>query len=170
VTLGSAWFNVRDGFDHYNTFDLTWVHPLTRRLLYQVESLDEFEYNVPNLITPNRKHQFNNFGGAAQYLIYTFTPRVSGTMRVERFDVPEGLSSRVNPESANASLPGLYTDVTAGLAFKVRQQPSGNGAFIIRPEVRLDYCGESREFEGPQGLLTPQHYLWTAAVDFILRW
>jgi hypothetical protein len=164
VTLGSAWFNVRDSFNHFDTFDLTWIHPLNSRLLYQVEMLYEFEYNVPDVTDTSRerKRNFNNFGGAAQYLIYTFTPRLSGTARLELLDAPQGFVARTNPDGS-AFLPGLYTDVTVGLAFKARQQPSGAGALEIRPELRFDDNSESRAFEG--------HYqLYTAALSFILRW
>jgi hypothetical protein len=82
------------------------------------------------------------------YLTYTFTPRVSGTVRLECFDDFQG---------QRTGFPGLYTALTAGLTFK----PSKH--LWLRPEARFDYNGESRPFEG-------SHALLTATMDAIVRW
>ena len=125
-----------------------------------MEALYEFQSNVPNL--SNDRRGFNNFGGVAQYLTYTFAPRLSGTARLELFDVGQGFNGRTSPDGSRVP-PGLYTALTAGLVFKVRQQPSDAGAFLIRQEIRFDNNGQSSAFEG-------HHQLVTAALDFIFRW
>ena len=79
---------------------------------------------------------------------YIFTPRLSGTTRLEFFDDAQG---------QRTGFAGLYTDFTVGLSFKPRK------SIIIRPELRYDYNEESRPFEN-------HHGLFTAATDLILRW
>jgi hypothetical protein len=49
----------------------------------------------------------------------------------------------------------LPTAVTAGLSYKPKS------SIIFRPEIRYDYNGESRPFEGRHGLFT---------ADLIVRW
>jgi hypothetical protein len=56
-----------------------------------------------------------------------------------------------------SGFPGLYTAVTGGLQFRLLP------GLLIRPEVRFDYNGQGRPFEGEHGLLT-------AGSDFIVRW
>ena len=82
------------------------------------------------------------------YLTYTFTPRLSGTIRLEFFDDIDG---------QRTGYAGLYTALTAGLTIKPR--PS----VIFRPELRYDYNDQSRPFENKSGL-------FTATADLILRW
>lgn len=161
TTLGSGYYDVRHQFNHFDTFDLAWTHPLSRRLVYQLEALYEFQLNVPDF-TDTAHRGFNNFGGAAQYLTYSFTPRVSGTARFELFDVGQGFIGRTSPDGSRVP-PGLFTAVTAGLTFKIRQQPSGAGSFLIRQELRFDNNGQSPAFDN-------HHQLVTAAIDFIIRW
>ena len=86
--------------------------------------------------------------GVLNYLTYTFTPRVSGTTRLEFFDDADG--QRTGHE-------GLYTALTAGVTFKPCP------AVLVRPEVRYDYNAESRPFED-------KHGLFTATLDVIFRW
>ena len=76
--------------------------------------------------------------GVLNYLTYTFTPRVSGTARLEFFDDEQG---------QRTGFAGLYTAATAGVSFKPRP------AVILRPELRYDYNGESRPFENRHGLV-----------------
>ena len=52
---------------------------------------------------------------------------------------------------------GLYNALTTGLAFRPRRD------ILIRSEIRYDYNGESRPFEG-------KHGQFLAASDLILRW
>jgi len=82
------------------------------------------------------------------YLTYAFTPRLSGTTRLELFDDEQG---------QRTGFAGLYTALTAGLSFRPHKD------VIFRPEVRYDYNEEPRPFDG-------KHGLFTAAADLILRW
>ena len=86
--------------------------------------------------------------GLVNYLTYGFTPRLSGTTRLEFFDDFQG---------QRTGFAGLYTAFTAGLSFRPRKD------IILRPEIRYDYNEESRPFEG-------KHGLFTATADLILRW
>ena len=105
------------------------------------EVLFGFQTNVPETGTA---HWF----GVLNYLTYQFTPRVSGTTRLECFDDAEG---------QRTGYAGLYSVFTAGLAFKPRK------SIMVRPELRYDYNDDSRPFEG-------KHGVFTAATDLILRW
>ena len=91
---------------------------------------------------------FANWLGVLNYLTWTFTPRASGTVRLECFDDQQG---------QRTGFAGLYTALTAGVSFRPRP------AVIFRPELRYDYNGESRPFEN-------RHGLGTATADLIFRW
>jgi hypothetical protein len=141
VILGSGRFNQARNFHNPEVFDLVYTHKVNSRLNYTMEGLFGFTTNVPETGTA---YWFGNL----HYLTYDFTPRLSGTTRLEFFDDAQG---------QRTGFPGLYTALTAGLAFRPRKD------IIIRPELRYDYNGESRPFEN-------RHGLFTAAVDLILRW
>ena len=118
-----------------------YTHPFNPRLAYSLDLMAAYQTNVPDLGTAY-------WLAAVHYLTYTFTPRLSGTARLELFDDARG---------QRTGFEGLYTAVTAGLSFKPIR------AIAIRPELRYDYNSQSRPFED-------RHGLFTAAVDFILRW
>jgi hypothetical protein len=141
VIVGSGRFNQVRNFHNPEIFDLVYTHKLNPRLNYNLETLFGFTSNVPDIGSAD-------WLGVVNYLTYDFTPRLSGTGRLELFDDAQGQRS---------GFKGLYTTVTAGLSFKPRK------AIIIRPEVRYDCNEESRPFENHHGLCT-------AATDLILRW
>jgi hypothetical protein len=141
VVLGPGRFNQSRNFHNPEIFDLIYTHKCSPRLNYSFETLYGFTTNVPDT-------GFANWLGVLNYLTYDFTPRLSGTTRLEFFDDAQG--QRTN-------FPGLYTAVTAGVNFRPVAWA------IFRPEVRYDYNGESRPFEG-------RHGLFTATADLILRW
>src|SRR5262249_25001976 len=118
-----------------------YTHQFHARLAYNYESLVGYQDNVPGIGTA---HWFSSIN----YLTYTFTPRLSGTARLEFFDDIEG---------QRTGFPGLYTALTAGVT--VKPPP----ALLLRPELRYDYNNESRPFEN-------KHGLFTATADMILRW
>jgi hypothetical protein len=134
-------FNAQRNFNNPNIIDLVYTHQFGRRLAYSYESLAGYQTNVPGVGTAS-------WFSAINYLTYTFTPRVSGTVRLELFDDVQG---------QRTGFPGLYTALTAGVTFKPRP------AVILRPELRYDYNDESRPFENKPGL-------FTATADLILRW
>jgi hypothetical protein len=139
--VGSGRFNQARNFHNPEIFDLVYTHQFNGVLSYNFESLYGFTTNVPDI------GQADWFG-ILNYLTYNFTPRLSGTARLEFFDDAQG---------QRTGFKGLYTAVTAGLSFKPRK------SIIIRPELRYDYNDESRPFENHKGL-------FTAASDLILRW
>jgi hypothetical protein len=134
-------YNVARQFNNPNILDLVYTHQFHPRLAYNYESLVGYQDNVPGIGTARWFSSIN-------YLTYTFTPRLSGTARLEFFDDMEG---------QRTGFPGLYTALTAGVTFKPRP------ALLLRPELRYDYNNESRPFEN-------KHGLFTVTADMILRW
>ena len=141
VIFGSGRFNRAEDFHNPEIFDLVYTHKFNDKLNYSLEGLFGFTTNVPAIGDAN-------WFGILNYLTYEFTPKLSGTTRLEFFDDAQG---------QRTGLEGLYTAVTAGLSYKP------NRAVIFRPEIRYDYNGESRPFEG-------RHGLFTATADMIVRW
>lgn len=141
VILGSGRFDTKHNFHNPEVFDLVYSHKINSRLSYTFEGLYGFTTNVPDV-------GFANWFGVINYFTCDFTPRLSGTTRLEFFDDLQG---------NRTGFKGLYTVLTAGLSFRPRRD------VIIRPEVRYDYNTDSRPFENRHGLLT-------AATDIILRW
>jgi hypothetical protein len=139
--LGSGRFNQARNFHNPEILDLVYAHQFNARLNFNFESLLGYTTHVPNIGTAD-------WFGIVNYLTYNFTPRLSGTTRLEFFDDAQG---------QRTGFPGLYTALTAGLSFKPYK------SVIIRPELRFDYNEESRPFEN-------KHGLFTAATDIILRW
>jgi hypothetical protein len=141
VILGSGRFNQARDFHNPEVFDLVWVHKFNPRLTYKFEGLLGYTTNVPDIGTAWWFGQIN-------YLRYNFTPRLSGTTRLEFFDDAEG---------QRTGFAGLYTALTAGLTFRPIR------AVTFRSELRCDYNDDSRPFED-------RHGLFTATADVIFRW
>jgi hypothetical protein len=141
VILGSGRFNQGRDFNNVNVFDVVYTHEFNPRLSYTLDAIAGYETDVPNSGTVH-------WLGCVNYLTYVFTPRLSGTTRLELFDDAEG---------QRTGFPGLYMALTAGLNIRLRKD------VILRPELRYDYNNESRPFEDRHGLLT-------AGTDLILRW
>jgi Putative beta-barrel porin-2, OmpL-like. bbp2 len=141
VILGPGRFNAARNFNNPEIFDLVYTHLFSRRLSYNFESLYGFQTGVPGT-------GFANWLGVLNYVTYTFTPRTSGTVRLELFDDAQG---------QRTGFAGLYSAVTAGVTFKPRPE------VIFRPELRYDYNDESRPFQNHHGVLT-------ATADVIFRW
>lgn len=139
--FGSGRFNVAHDFNNPNILDLVYVHTFNPRLSYTLDALAGYETNVPDTGTAT-------WWATVHYLTYQFTPRLWGTTRLEFFDDSDG---------NRTGFPGLYTALTAGVNFRPYR------SVIFRPELRYDYNGESRPFEG-------KHDLFTATADVILRW
>jgi hypothetical protein len=141
VILGSGRFNQAENFHNPQVFDVVYTHKFNDKLNYTFEGLYGFTTNVPNT-------GFANWFGILNYLTYECTSKLSTTGRLEFFDDIQG---------QRTGFRGLYTTVTAGVAYKA------NRAIIFRPEVRYDYNADSRPFENRRGL-------FTAAADVIIRW
>jgi hypothetical protein len=141
VIAGCGRFDQEHDFHNPEVLDLVIAHKVNGRLLYTFEGLLGYTTHVPDVGTAW-------WGGAIHYLTYDFTPRLSGTTRLEFFDDAQG---------QRTGFPGLYTALTAGVSFRPVK------AVVFRPELRYDYNDESRPFEG-------KHGLFTAAADVIFRW
>jgi uncharacterized protein (TIGR03000 family) len=139
--FGSGQFNEAEQFNNPNIFDLVYVHTFSSRLTYTLEALFGYQTNVPDIGTAT-------WFSTVHYLTWKFTPRLSGTARLELFDDIDG---------NRTGFAGLYAVVTAGLNFQPQKD------IIFRQEVRYDYNDESRPFQG-------NHGLFTATVDVIVRW
>lgn len=141
IIAGSGRFNQSRNFHNPEVLDLVYTHQVNARCSYNLEGLLGYTTHVPGIGTA---HWF----GVLNYLTYNFTPRLSGTTRLEFFDDEQG---------QRTGFPGLYTALTAGLSFRPCK------SIIFRPELRYDYNNESRPFED-------KHGLFTATSDIILRW
>lgn len=141
VLIGSGRYNAQEQFNNPNVFDAVYTHSFNSVLSYTLDALFGYQTNVPDIGAAT-------WFGLVNYLTCKFTPRLSGTTRLEFFDDIDG---------NRTGFAGLYTAATAGLNFKLRPD------IILRPEVRYDYNGESAPFEG-------KHGLFTATADFIVRW
>ena len=139
--LGPGRFEQQQNFNNPEVFDFIYTHQVNARLVHTFEALFGFQTHVTDIGTERE-------GGVVNYLTYTFTPRLSGTARLEFFDDAQG---------QRTGFKGLYEDLTLGLLFKLRK------GIIFRPEIRGDYNGQSRPFEN-------KHGLFTATADLILRW
>lgn len=141
------------GRNNYNDFDIVYVHTFSPVFSYSLEAIYGYEYAVPanvpgGLIKQNAVSGTAHWGSVVQYLVYTLSPRLTAQVRFELFEDFEGQRS---------GFEGLYTTVTTGLVFRLRKD------VIFKPELRYDYNGYSRPFEGSHGL-------FTAGSDVILRW
>ena len=141
------------GRNNINVSDLVWTHAFNSRLSYATELIYGYQYGVPanvpgGIISTNVTNGTAHWGSIVHYLNYAVTSKLTGILRVETFDDFEG--QRTGYE-------GLYTAVTVGCQYRPLK------SVLIRPEVRYDYNGYSRPFEGKHGLVT-------AALDCIVRW
>ncbi|MCI0461824.1 MAG: outer membrane beta-barrel protein [Gemmataceae bacterium] len=141
VMLCDGRFNVAEQFYNPNLFELVWTHRLNARLLYTFHTAYAYQTGVPDL-------GFIWSLGFVNYLTYDFTPRLSGTTRLEFYEDAQG---------QRTGFRGLYSALTAGLTFKPYR------FLVIRPELRYDYNSDSRPFQN-------NHGLFTASSDVIIRW
>jgi len=139
--VGPGRFDRGRNFNNPDIFDFIFSRQINPRLNYSFEALYGFQTNVTAIGTERE-------GGVLNYLTYSFTPRLSGTTRLEFYDDAQG---------QRTGFAGLYTALTAGVTFKPHR------AVWFRPEVRADYNGQSRPFDN-------KHGLFTATADIILRW
>lgn len=120
----------------------------TRRYDDTFSTAFEFDYcyqqGVPAIATGSPRN-FNGASGTAtwfsfvKYFIANIDEKTTGQVRLEAFYDAEG--SRTGFE-------GWHYATTAGLVLKPTD------CTILRPEIRYDYNGYSRPFEGKHGLLT----------------
>jgi hypothetical protein len=155
----SGRYNVARQQNNFNDLDIVWQHVLaagvggasTPRISYNAELLMGYETGLPDETTLNGQLVHigtATFAGLANYLNIALSPRLVTTVRLEAFDDPQGTRTDTAPGATPADSKGLYTAATLGLTFKPTRE------IMIQPEVRGDYNGESRPFDGQHGLLT----------------
>jgi hypothetical protein len=142
------------GHNNFNAIDLVYTHIFNSVFTYANESMYGWQTAVPANInggiirsgsdSPSTAH----WASSCHYFRFTLSPRLSSIFRIETFDDFDG---------QRTGFAGLYTAVTGGIQFRLRKD------IIIRPELRYDYNGPSRPFEG-------KHDQFLAASDLIIRW
>ena len=138
------------GQNNVNLVDLVFVHNFNPVLKYTLDANFGYETNVQGVAPTGSKDAI--WYGAAHYLSYTLSSRLTANARLEMFDDEEGLRT---------GFKGLYTDATVGVTWKPRYD------VWIRPEIRYDYNGNSRPFNSNHD---PLHDQLSAACDLIVRW
>jgi hypothetical protein len=161
----SGRFNQHQGFSgipgnpNYEIANVVWTHNFDSvpRLTNNLVCLYGYMYNIPDI---GRADWF----GIVNYVQYTFSPELVGTVRLEAFDDPQGIRTNTYPGAAPDNAKGLYTSLTLGVNYKPRRQPSGKGTIMFRPEIRYDYNWDSKPFDNSH------HGLFTVGSDVIVRW
>lgn len=154
VVAGSGRFDTNHNQNNLNLIDLVYTHTFNPVLKYTLDACAGYESNNPDPVNGT-----GTWYGAAHYLTYTVTPRLSTTGRLELFDDPQGLRT---------GFKGLYSAATAGVTLKLTDPYSGSkGAVWIRPELRYDYNGDSRPYNNNHD---PEHGQFSIATDLIMRW
>jgi hypothetical protein len=133
-------YNAAEAFPFYNVYNFVVTHKFNDKLSYVLDTGYSHVSDTPT--------GFANWYGAANYLIYNHTDKLTSTLRAEVFNDQMGFRTGFN---------GLYSEATYGLAYKPMP------GVIIRPSVRYDNNADSAPFEGKQNL-------FTAALDLIFRW
>jgi hypothetical protein len=142
------------GHNNYNAVDVVYTHIFSPVFTYVNETMYAWQTNVPANVPGGIVRTDSNSPGTAHwascvhYFRFTLSPRLGSILRVETFDDFNG---------QRTGFPGLYTAVTGGLQSRLRKD------IILRPELRYDYNGQSRPFEG-------RHGQFLAALDLIVRW
>jgi hypothetical protein len=142
------------GRNNINVNDLVWAHVFDPKWTYATELIYGYQTgvpaNVPGGLIDLRKDSSGtaHWGSWVNYLYYNFAPNLTGIVRYELFDDFEG---------QRTGFEGLYSALTVGCQYRPWK------SVLIRPEIRYDYNGYSRPFEGKHGILT-------AALDCIVRW
>ena len=146
------------GRNNINNVDLLYTHTFNPVLSFASETLYGWQTSIPlssGILVSDTAPVGDgtaHWASTAEYLFYTVSSRTTATLRAEAFDDYEG---------SRTGFKGIYTEVTGGLAVKLRP------GLIFRPELRYDWNGQSRAFNPG---VDPQHDLFTAACDVIVRW
>ena len=116
------------------------THKFTDKFTYTLDASFSHIDHVPNLGS-------TNWYGFVNYLQYTFTDKLVGTLRIEEFDDRDGFRTGTR---------GLYTESTVGVAY------TPIPAVVLRPFFRYDY-NHNGAFEG-------KNSLYTGGIEAIFRY
>ncbi len=165
---GPARFDDSYVVNNIDIFDVVWTHYFNPNLASNFEALYGFEHNVRGFSLSNGatvNPGFVNWGGAAGYLTYVFTPRFSGCLRLEVFDDPQGERTVSAEDPFLDRTKGLYSEATISGVWRVKKW------LYVLPEVRYDRNYDSAPFgttvDHP---LDGHHGQLTAAGAMIIRW
>lgn len=154
ATVGLSWEPA--GRNNFNAFDFVWNHTVNSKTTYSNELIYGYQTNVPanvlgGIIDLNRgvgQEGTAHWASWVQYLTYVINPKFTSVTRFELFEDFQG---------QRTGFEGLYTAITTGIQYRPTK------SLLIRPEVRYDYNGYSKAFEGKNGI-------FTTALDVIVRW
>ncbi len=130
-----------DQFAFYNYYGMVLSHKFTEKFTGVADVSFSHMNGVPDV-------GGTTWYGGAVYGIYQISEKLVSTVRAELFEDSDGVRTGFS---------GLYTEVTAGLAW------SPIRSLIFRPSVRYDYNNRSRPFDGDSSM-------WTGAFEMIVRW
>lgn len=147
VVITNPNFSTDQAFPFYNVYNMVLTHNFNDKLTYVADATFSHLNNAP-LPSENGQVGSATWYGAAQYLIYKHTDKLTSTGRVELFEDTKGFRT---------GFKGLYTEVTYGMAYAPMP------GLIFRPSVRYDHNNDSRPFEGKSDL-------FTAAMEMIVRY
>lgn len=109
------------------TYSLTLQRHLTDKLLY-VLNHDYFFQEGSSTYGIENKEAY----GVAQYLTYEHSNKLAAGMRLEVYRDDDGFVGS-GLRSGNAAAPGVYTNLTLGLNYRLHQ------CLMLRPEIRWDW-------------------------------
>ena len=140
------------GRNNINVLDFVYTRDINENLGYGFETIYGWQRGVPSnvpggLIDNSNPENEANWLGVVNYLKMKHTCDLSSILRVELFEDFRG---------QRTGFEGLYTSLTYGLQYAI-----GKNA-MFRPEVRYDYNGYSRPFEG-------KHGIFVLSADLVLR-
>jgi hypothetical protein len=139
--LSDGRFDQTRGSDHPNIINLVYTNGITMHTDYTIEFLFGWQRNVPETGTAI-------WSGVVQYLSHKISKSISVNGRLEFFNDFDG---------DRTGYKGLYRTLSAGLTMSPKPW------LKITPELRADYIGRSRAFEG-------KHFVLTAVLGAILLW
>lgn len=138
-------YDTNSAFPFYNVYNLQFTHNFSDKLSYV---LDTAFSHIDHAPLPGGAVGSATWYGAANYLAYKFTDKLTGTLRGEVFEDTKGFRT---------GFKGLYTEVTYGLAYAPKP------GLIFRPSVRYDNNSTGKPFEGKSDM-------YSAAMDVIIRY
>lgn len=139
--LSDAKFEPNPNTSHPNIIDIVYSNNLTTSTEYKLELLYGWQREVPAVGTAS-------WFGIVQYLSHKISDELNATGRLELFNDFDGNRTGYR---------GLYRTLSAALTYNYKPW------LRVTPELRGDYVGSSRPFDG-------NHYVLTAALGLILLW
>lgn len=133
-------YDANDAFPFYNVYNLVVTHKINECFNYAADLTYSHIDGAPGV-------GFADWYGAAQYLFWKHTDKLTSQFRMELFNDSEGFRTGTR---------GLYTSPTYGLAWAPTDWA------LLRPSIQYAY--------NPNGPFEGDRDIWIGAMDFILRW